>query len=47
MKVADYIIKYLADYGINDMFIVYGSANGDMVDSFVRTDNTRYVAVMH
>jgi len=47
MKVADYIIKYLADYGINDMFIVYGSANGDMVDSFVRTENTRYVAVMH
>lgn len=47
MKVADYIIKYLADYGINDMFIVYGSANGDMVDSFVRTDNTRYIAVMH
>tara|TARA_X000001382_G_scaffold9066_1_gene6453 strand:- start:2692 stop:4527 length:1836 start_codon:yes stop_codon:yes gene_type:complete len=47
MKVADYIVKYLADYGINDMFIVYGSANGDMVDSFVRTDNTRYVAVMH
>jgi len=47
MKVADYIIKYLADYGIDDMFIVYGSANGDMVDSFVRTDNTRYIAVMH
>tara|TARA_B100000287_G_scaffold127705_1_gene119738 strand:- start:704 stop:2539 length:1836 start_codon:yes stop_codon:yes gene_type:complete len=47
MKVADYIIKYLADYGIDDMFIVYGSANGDMVDAFVRTDNTRYVAVMH
>ena len=47
MKVADYIIKYLADYGIDDMFIVYGSANGDMVDAFVRTDNTRYIAVMH
>jgi len=47
MKVADYIIKYLADYGINDMFIVYGAANGDLIDAFVRTENTRYISVIH
>ncbi len=47
MKVADFIINYLADYGIDTMFLVYGAANGDLVDAFTRTDKTRYVAVMH
>ena len=47
MKVADFIIHYLADYGIKDIFVVYGAANGDLVDAFTRTDKTRYVAVMH
>ena len=47
MKVADYIIKYLADYGVDDMFVVYGAANGDLIDAFVRTDNTRYISVIH
>jgi len=47
MKVADYIIKHLADYGISDIFVVYGAANGDLIDAFTRTPNTRYVAVMH
>ena len=47
MKVSDYIIKYLADYGINKMFVVYGSANGDLIDSIAKTNNTDYVAVMH
>ena len=27
MKVADYIINHLADYGIEDIFLVYGAAN--------------------
>ncbi|MFC2020411.1 thiamine pyrophosphate-binding protein, partial [Chloroflexota bacterium] len=47
MKVADYIINYLAEYGIDSIFVVYGSANGDLIDAFTRTDKTRYVAVMH
>ena len=47
MKVADYIIKYLADYGIEDVFLVYGAANGDLVDAFTRNDKIRYIAVMH
>jgi acetolactate synthase-1/2/3 large subunit len=37
----------LADYGIREMFVVYGSANGDIIDAFTRTNKTRYVAVMH
>lgn len=47
MKVADFIINQLADRGIDTIFVVYGSANGDLIDAFTRTDKTRYVAVMH
>ena len=47
MKVADFVINYLADYGIDCMFVVYGAANGDLIDAFTRTTKTRYVAVMH
>lgn len=47
MKLADYVIHSLADYGIDEMFVVYGAANGDLIDAFTRTNKTRYVAVMH
>jgi len=47
MKVADFVIKYLADFGISKIFVVYGSANGDLIDAFTRIKNTSYVAVMH
>jgi acetolactate synthase I/II/III large subunit len=47
MKVADFIINYFADYGIDTIFVVYGAANGDLIDAFTRTDKTKYVAVMH
>jgi acetolactate synthase-1/2/3 large subunit len=46
-KVADYIIQYLADLGIDKIFVVYGSANGDLIDAFVRVENTDYVCVMN
>jgi len=47
MKVADFVINYLADYGIKEMFLVSGAANGSIIDAFTRTDKTRYIAVMH
>ena len=47
IKLADYVIQYLSRYGISDIFVVYGSANGDLIDAFSRTDKTRYVAIMH
>ena len=47
MKVADFIINHLADYGIDRMFVVYGAANGDLIDAFTRTNKTQYIAVMH
>ncbi len=46
-KLSDYVINYLGDLGIEDIFLVYGAANGDLVDAFVRAEKTRYVAVMH
>jgi len=47
MILADYVISFLADKGIDNMFVVYGAANGDLIDAFTRTPNTRYVSVMH
>ncbi len=47
MKLADFVIDFLANKGIDKVFVVYGSANGDLVDAFTRTDKTQYVAVMH
>ena len=47
MKVADYVINQLAERGIKDVFVVYGAANGDLIDAFTRNDEIRYVAVMH
>jgi acetolactate synthase-1/2/3 large subunit len=47
IKVADYIINYLADIGVKDVFVVYGAANGNLIDAFTRNDDIRYVATMH
>ena len=47
IKVADFIINTLAERGIDKMFVVYGAANGDLIDAFTRTGATEYVAVMH
>ena len=47
MKLADYVINYLADLGSRHVFTVYGSAIGDLVDAFTRTDRIKYVCVMH
>jgi len=47
MKLADYLIRFLADKGIDNIFEVYGAANGDLIDAFTRIPNTRYVSVMH
>lgn len=46
-RVADYVIDHLADDGIKEVFVVYGAANGHLIDAFTRNDKTRYIAVMH
>lgn len=47
MKLTDFVINYLANKGIDKMFLVSGAANAYLVDSFTRTKNTQYVATMH
>lgn len=47
MKLADYVINRLAEEGIEEMFVVYGAANGDLIDAFTRTDKTKYICTMH
>ena len=47
MKLADYVINYLAETGVKEAFVVYGAANGNLIDAFTRNDNIRYVATMH
>jgi len=47
MKLADYVIEFLAKKGIHKVFVVYGAANGDLIDAFTRRKDIEYVAVMH
>ena len=47
IKVADYIINHLSDIGVSDIFVVYGAANGNLIDAFTRNDKINYVATMH
>ena len=47
MKLGDYVINRLAEMGADKMFVVYGAANGDLIDAFTRNKKTDYVAVMH
>jgi acetolactate synthase-1/2/3 large subunit len=47
LKVADYIINFFSQKGIDTAFLVYGAANGDLVDSFTRNSKIKYVATIH
>ena len=47
MKLADYVINFLGDRGIDQVFVLYGSANGHLIDAFTRAEKTSYVATMH
>ena len=47
IKVADYIINHLSDIGVDNVFVVYGAANGNLIDAFTRNDKIEYIATMH
>ena len=47
INLSDYVVNYLGEIGVSNIFVVYGAANGNLIDAFVRTDTTQYVAVMH
>jgi len=47
IKVADYLINRLSEYGVREVFQVYGAATGHLVDAFVRAEGIRYIAPFH
>ncbi len=47
MKLADFVVNFLADKGVDKMFVVSGAANAYIIDAFTRTDKAEYVATMH
>jgi acetolactate synthase-1/2/3 large subunit len=47
MKVADFIIQYLGERGVDTAFVISGAANGIILDAFNRTDKIRYVTILH
>ncbi len=47
MKVSDLIINFYAKKKIDKAFLVYGAANGDLVDAFTRTDKIDYICTFH
>ena len=47
IKLADYLINRLAEYGVKEVFQVYGAATGHLVDAFVRAEGIRYIAPFH
>ena len=47
VKLADYVIDFYSNIGVDKIFVVYGAANGDLIDAFSRNKKTDYVAVLH
>jgi len=47
MILADYVINFFANKGIDKAFVVYGAANGHLIDAFTRNNKIQYVATMH
>ena len=47
MRLADFVINYLANRGINKIFVVSGAADAYLIDAFTRVQKTEYVAMMH
>ncbi len=46
MKVADYIIHFLRQMGVDTLFQVYGAATADLIDACPR-EGMRYICVLH
>ena len=47
MNVADYYLKMLVEAGVKRAFVVYGAANGDLIDAFTRNKDIEYVCAIH
>jgi len=47
MRVSDYIIDYLGEIGIKEIFVFYGGAIATLIDGFKKTNKTRYITTLH
>jgi acetolactate synthase I/II/III large subunit len=47
MRLANYIMDFFKSKGIKDIFLVYGAANGDLVDACAETPHLRYIQPHH
>ena len=47
MRVADYIFKYLADYGVKDVFLVSGGGAMHLNDALKKEGRIRYICTHH
>ena len=41
IKLADYVIDFYSSIGVDKIFVVYGAANGDLIDAFTRNRKTK------
>jgi acetolactate synthase I/II/III large subunit len=46
-RVADYIVKFLADEGIHDVFLLSGGGVMHIIDAVGRSDKVRFIANLH
>ena len=47
MKLSDYLIQYLVDHKVKDVFIVMGGAASHIVDSLGKNTKIRYICMQH
>jgi acetolactate synthase-1/2/3 large subunit len=47
VRVSDFLLKKLAEEGIDTVFLVYGGAMGEIADAFTRQTKIRYVCAQH
>jgi len=47
MRVSDYIIDYLGEIGVKEIFVFYGGAIATLIDGFRKTNKTKYITALH
>jgi acetolactate synthase I/II/III large subunit len=47
MKLSDYVVSFLINQGINDVFLVPGGGNMHLIDSIGRSEKIRYICNHH
>lgn len=47
VKLSDYVFKFIADLGVDHVFMVVGGANSHLADSVGKNQNLRYVCAQH